>query len=400
MGQTVSTAVPYKSNVFYDYEDFSSRFSKLTVSTLTIPMVIIAFPVLNAYIFTEDELTGVKLMDGMIGGLLGIVGWPLSPFYACWGLFQVLFRDEPPEPVAIDQELKDIAKREIGLNCERFYNVGVVGAAGTGKSSLINGILGYQDSDPRAAPTGETESTSKPKGYRHPDLRTMIVWDMPGAGTESHPSETYFNDKFLYAFDTLIIVIADRMLQIDIDIAMAAQKRRIPFMFVRNKADQAVEAKMRRYRKEHSSTPDTIVNQNEAEKVKAFKEDIRIWGKAVGELVEEVKHTICKHLRANRISKRRLFIISSWALQDYVKMLTEHSMEKDKLRLIHEERFLRQLVEGLLYKRRRTEKHRKKLSEQMKRRPKITPIQGQAEAKVLNQARISSELINTRQQST
>lgn len=28
------------------------------------------------------------------------------------------------------------------------------------------------------------------------------------------------------------------MLQIDIDIAMAAQKRRIPFMFVRNKADQ------------------------------------------------------------------------------------------------------------------------------------------------------------------
>ena len=29
------------------------------------------------------------------------------------------------------------------------------------------------------------------------------------------------------------------MLQIDIDIAMAAQKRRIPFMFVRNKADQA-----------------------------------------------------------------------------------------------------------------------------------------------------------------
>lgn len=45
---------------------------------------------------------------------------------------------------------------------------------------------------------------------------------------------------------------------------------------------------MRRYRREHSSTPDTIVNQDDAEKVRAFKEDIRIWGKAVGELVEEV----------------------------------------------------------------------------------------------------------------
>ncbi|KAI9321456.1 interferon-inducible GTPase-domain-containing protein [Dichotomocladium elegans] len=202
--------MPHKSNVFYDYEDFSNRFSKLTASALAVPMIIIAFPILNAYSFTEDEMTGMKLMDGMIGGLLGIVGWPLAPFLACYAMFKVLFDDEPPEPLPIDPAIKEKAKREIGLNCENFYNVAVVGTAGTGKSTLVNGILGLQDSDHGAAPTGETEKTTKPKGYKHPDLRTMIVWDMPGAGTESHPAETYFEDKFLCAFDTLIIVISDR----------------------------------------------------------------------------------------------------------------------------------------------------------------------------------------------
>lgn len=48
-------------------------------------------------------------------------------------MFQVLFQDGPPQPVPIPQELKDQARRTMGLNCEQFYNVAVVGVAGTGK---------------------------------------------------------------------------------------------------------------------------------------------------------------------------------------------------------------------------------------------------------------------------
>lgn len=159
MGQATSTSIPRKSNVFYNYDDFSNRFTKVTLSTLAVPMVVIAFPMLNAYTFTEEELTGVKVMDGMIGGLLGIIGCgfsfvfllylymlytgmilitfktsgPLAPFLACWGMFEVIFKDGPPEPLPIPPELKKKAKREIGLNCEDFYNVAVVGVSGTGK---------------------------------------------------------------------------------------------------------------------------------------------------------------------------------------------------------------------------------------------------------------------------
>jgi Interferon-inducible GTPase (IIGP) len=62
----------------------------------------------------------------------------------------------------------------------------------------------------QAAVTGETEATIKPRAYRHPDLRTMVLWDLPGAATLHHPAETYFEDKFLCAFDALIIVMAER----------------------------------------------------------------------------------------------------------------------------------------------------------------------------------------------
>lgn len=108
---------------------------------------------------------------------------------------------------------------------------------------MINGIMGYHDKDARAAVTGEVEATMKPKGYQHPDLRTMIVWDMPGAGTMNHPAETYFEDNFLYAFDTLVIVTAERLQEIDISLAKKANEHRIPVLFVRNKADQVCTKK-------------------------------------------------------------------------------------------------------------------------------------------------------------
>jgi hypothetical protein len=37
-----------------------------------------------------------------------------------------------------------------------------------------------------------------------------MIWDMPGAGTRSHPAKSYYEDKFLQAFDALVIVIGDR----------------------------------------------------------------------------------------------------------------------------------------------------------------------------------------------
>lgn len=78
---------------------------------------------------------------------------------------------------------------------------------------MVNGILGYPDNDQYAAPINEAgKLLDEPRGYRHPDLRKMVLWDMPGAGTTDHPGSTYFEDKYLQVFDSLIIVTAERLL--------------------------------------------------------------------------------------------------------------------------------------------------------------------------------------------
>jgi hypothetical protein len=85
MGQAASAALSSSKSsvVFYDSDELGNRFTKATLSTLAVPMVIVAFPFINAYTFTSEELTGVKLMDGAIGGLLGVIGCKCSPCMYC-----------------------------------------------------------------------------------------------------------------------------------------------------------------------------------------------------------------------------------------------------------------------------------------------------------------------------
>ena len=74
-----------------------------------------------------------------------------------------------------------------------------------GKSSLVNGIRRIPEADPRAAVVGEIETTMKPTQYPHPEISNFVLWDIPGAGTASHPISTYFEKNCLIAFDVLVI---------------------------------------------------------------------------------------------------------------------------------------------------------------------------------------------------
>ena len=61
------------------------------------------------------------------------------------------------------------------------------------------------DDHPAAAEVGETETTMEPKAFPHPELKHVVIWDMPGSGTATHPISTYFEDKFLIGVDALIV---------------------------------------------------------------------------------------------------------------------------------------------------------------------------------------------------
>lgn len=64
-----------------------------------------------------------------------IIG-PLSPFVAFWSAYQTMFNEGPTTSLQVTEETKFLVRRAIGLDCDNFYNIAVVGAAGTGKVSV------------------------------------------------------------------------------------------------------------------------------------------------------------------------------------------------------------------------------------------------------------------------
>lgn len=137
------------------------------------------------------------------------------------------------------------------------YNIGLTGAAGVGKSSVLNDIIGAD-----LAMTSTTECTLEPTGYALPlhdpagffqkflnrlpqihkdcmrqKLEHVRVWDLPGCGTRLHPSETYASDKGLRYFDFVVIFVGDRVLETDSKFIESLTENNIKHMVCRSKLD-------------------------------------------------------------------------------------------------------------------------------------------------------------------
>jgi hypothetical protein len=108
-----------------------------SLAVVSAPVVIIACPLLGAYEFAtayDAELySGSKFIDGVIGGLFGVVTSPLAPFYVAWGVIEELYKEPPPKPLSLTNSFQERAYHDIGLDCLNYYNIAVVGVTGTGK---------------------------------------------------------------------------------------------------------------------------------------------------------------------------------------------------------------------------------------------------------------------------
>ncbi|KAH0512858.1 Interferon-inducible GTPase 1 [Microtus ochrogaster] len=70
-------------------------------------------------------------------------------------------------------------------------NVAVTGESGAGKSSFINALRGVEPEDQDAAEEGVTETTMMRTPYKHPKIKTLTLWDLPGIGTMNFPPKDY-----------------------------------------------------------------------------------------------------------------------------------------------------------------------------------------------------------------
>ncbi|RUP25904.1 interferon-inducible GTPase-domain-containing protein [Jimgerdemannia flammicorona] len=310
------------------------------------PLVIIASPLyLGPQHFIEQNTTGLGIVPNAVAGLVaGALAAPFLPlvlpfmaakqalngasgqeksspvgdYIAASVAANEAFNTVPPRSV-VSQGASEEVREYFGMDCDNCYNIAIVGGSEQGKSSLINGLMGVRDGDDNAASVGEDETAFGIKSYQHPNLNTLVLWDLPGGGAERNPGEPYFPDKMMFAFDALIVVTSAKFLQIELDIAKQANEKRVPIYFVRSKADQSIESKLRK----NSKMP---------------------WEQAAMELQKEVHKNIRGQIEATGLELDKLFILSAWHLQELVELMVKSKEPSATLHLMDEFRLVDMLI--------------------------------------------------------
>lgn len=111
-------------------------------SILLSPVIILALPFVGAYEFStaleEEMITGYKVVDGMIGGLFGVIASPIAPLYCFLTSMQEIFNTTSTAQQHrrhINQSYLRKAYGMLRLD-SNVYNVVVTGCPGTGKVSM------------------------------------------------------------------------------------------------------------------------------------------------------------------------------------------------------------------------------------------------------------------------
>ncbi|XP_044846638.1 interferon-inducible GTPase 5-like [Mauremys mutica] len=178
-------------------------------------------------------------------------------------------------------------------------DIAITGESGAGKSSFVNAILGLNDDDEGAAETGVTQTTMEPKAYRHPRLRNVKLWDLPGIGTESFQADNYLNQVQFNNYDFFIIVTATRFTSHHTTLARAIHKLGKRFYYVRTKVDADLKAEQRKR------------NFNKARTLQEIREDC------------------VENLRQTGEASPRVFLLSSWELTKYDFQLLQETLENE-----------------------------------------------------------------------
>ena len=128
----------------------------------------------------------------------------------------------------------DEIKKELDRDQTIEVKIAFFGQPGAGKSSLINEIVG----DDIAEVSVKTDTTVEPSPVRH---NGMVLFDLPGYGTEKFPADEYWDKFDLYSYDLFLCVFEGKLHSADVSLFKKVKSKEKECLFIRNKADSLFE---------------------------------------------------------------------------------------------------------------------------------------------------------------
>lgn len=195
-----------------------------------------------------------------------------------------------PPSVPTEEEYA-AAKQRIQYR-EGLLHIAITGVSGSGKSSLLNALLGLRNGTEGAASVGTAETTETITRYPDPQPdNPFVYYDVPGAGTLRVPGWQYFLSQGLYVFDAVIIVLDNRVMEIDIEILKDCRRMNIPTYLVRSKARQHVLNTML------DLGPMGIIDRDAAQRTARDKH------------IRDTQETVKRNLREAELPSQRVYIV-------------------------------------------------------------------------------------------
>ncbi len=153
-----------------------------------------------------------------------------------------------------------------------------------------------------SAPTGIWQTTMTTLCYGYPEgheLQHVRLWDTAGCGTHQHPSDKYFQEKVLYAFDLIMVVAENELGEYENKILESAQKQKIPVVVVITKAEEKVQSKTRKlFNTRNPPLPE--------------------YERIVPETIEEARQHVNTCLETKGLHDIPVFVVSSWKYRDLI----------------------------------------------------------------------------------
>ena len=143
-------------------------------------------------------------------------------------------------PTFVPLEVDEL-RSELGMDCERFFNIGIAGMTKVGKTRLLNALRGLQNSDPGAGVVdiGEVDSPITP--YNHPRFPNDIkLWDIPGCGGLLFQSKEYVRKCKLGAFPCIMVAYKETIPEWMPEFLSTSNELKVTVLVVRTQADTDV----------------------------------------------------------------------------------------------------------------------------------------------------------------